>query len=124
MISMQWKHAASAATVMLCLATGSFAIAAQTPDNSNQNKNKPNQTQSADQQSNSKTDRETTAKIRKALMADKDLSMYAHNVKIITVNGAVTLKGPVKSEDEKAKVADLAGGIVTSDKITNQLTVK
>lgn len=118
---MHWKHAASVATVVLCLATGSASLAAQRPDNSNQNKN---QTQSADQQSNSKTDRQTTAKVRKAIMADKSLSMYAHNVKIITANGDVTLKGPVKSEDEKAKVAELAAGVVSADKVTNQLTVK
>ena len=71
-----------------------------------------------------KADRDTTAKIRRGIMADKDLSMYAHNVKIVTVNGAVTLKGPVKSEDEKTKVAEIAGNIVSSNKITNQITVK
>ena len=66
-----------------------------------------------------------TAKIRKALIADKALSMYAHNVKIITQNGSVTLKGPVRSEDEKqqvaSKAAEAAGG---ADKVDNQLTVK
>src|SRR5271157_5223717 len=68
------------------------------PDNSANNKN---QTGSADNQSNAKEDRLTTANIRKAIIADKDLSTYAHNIKIITINGSVTLKGPVKSEDEK-----------------------
>jgi osmotically-inducible protein OsmY len=79
----------------------------------------------ADQQSSAATDRQLTAKIRKALVADRTLSTYAHNVKIITQNGSVTLKGPVKSEEEKqqiaAKAADAAGG---SDKVDNQLTVK
>jgi hyperosmotically inducible protein len=124
MISSKWKHAASAATVVLCLTTGPFALGAQMPDNSGQNKDKPNQTLSADKQSNSKSDVQITAQIRKSLMADKSLSMYAHNVKIVTKNGAVTLKGPVKSEEEKAKVAEHASGVVSADKITNQLTVK
>lgn len=66
----------------------------------------------------------TTANIRKAIVADKDLSTYAHNVKIITMNGEVTLKGPVKSEEEKQKVASYATGIVSADKVTNALTVK
>ena len=66
----------------------------------------------------------TTASVRKAIMADKSLSTYAHNVKIITMNGAVTLKGPVKSEEEKQKVAADAASAVSPDKVTNELTVK
>jgi osmotically-inducible protein OsmY len=66
----------------------------------------------------------TTANIRKAIIADKDLSTYAHNVKIITVNGVVTLKGPVTSDGEKEKVASDAASVVSADKITNHLTVK
>ena len=91
------------------------------PDNSAQNKNQP---QTADNQSNAKADRVTSANIRKAIVADKDLSTYAHNVKVITVNGAVTLKGPVKSEEEKQKIASDAASVVSADKITNDLTVK
>ncbi len=91
------------------------------PDNSANNKNQPT---TADKQSNAQADRETTAKIRKAIIADKGLSMYAHNVKIITLNGAVTLKGPVKTDDEKNQVATDAASVVSSSMITNQLTVK
>ena len=80
--------------------------------------------QTADKQSNAKSDRDITAKIRKEIMADKDLSTYAHNVKIVTTNGAVTLKGPVKSEDEKAKIAEIAANAVSADKVTNEITVK
>jgi osmotically-inducible protein OsmY len=120
---------ASAAIALSCLpgsasAAQAFAQSgtAQTaPDNSNQNKN---QTQTADNQTNTKSDRVTTQKIRKAIMADKSLSTYAHNVKIITTDGAVTLKGPVQSEDEKQKIASEAASVVSPDKITNQLTVK
>jgi hyperosmotically inducible protein len=100
------------------------ATRGQQPSADNSANNKQQQV-TADQQSSATTDRHLTAKIRKALIADKALSTYAHNVKIITQNGTVTLKGPVKSEEEKqqvaSKAADAAGG---SDKVDNQLTVK
>jgi hyperosmotically inducible periplasmic protein len=120
---------ASAAIALSCLPGAHSAVqafaqtgTAQTaPDNSNQNKNQAN---TADNQTNAKSDRLTTQKIRKAIMADKTLSTYAHNVKIITTDGAVTLKGPVQSEDEKQKVASEAANVVSTDKITNELTVK
>ena len=97
------------------------AAYAQAPDNSAANKA---QSTTADNQSSAKADRLTTQKIRKAIIADKGLSMYAHNVKIITANGAVTLKGPVKSEAERQKVAADAASVVDSAQVTNQLTVK
>lgn len=121
MIPMRWKHAASAAAVVVCLQAALPSGATQAPDNSNQNKG---QVQTADKQSNAKADRDTTAKIRKEILADKDLSTYAHNVKIVTNNGAVTLKGPVKSEEEKAKIAQIAADAVSADKVSNELTVK
>jgi hyperosmotically inducible protein len=92
------------------------------PDNSAMNKHHK---VTADQQTDAASDRALTAQIRKSIIADKTLSMYGHNVKIITINGVVTLKGPVKSEEEKQTIADLAakasGG---ADKVTNSLTVK
>lgn len=94
---------------------------AQSPDNSGQNKD---QSTTADNQSNAKTDRETTAEIRKAVIADKNLSIYAHNVKIITRQGHVTLKGPVKSDEEKQEVLSDAASVVSKDNIDNELTVK
>jgi osmotically-inducible protein OsmY len=128
MTFLRFTLVASAAIALSCLPGGSAVQAfAQTgttqtaPDNSKQNKD---QAQTADNQTNAKSDRLTTQKIRKAIMADKDLSTYAHNVKIITTDGAVTLKGPVQSEDEKQKVASEAASIVSADKITNELTVK
>ena len=127
MTNLRLNLAASAVLAVCCLAplpasSQVPATGAQTaPDNSAQNKD---QGLTADNQTDAKGDRLTTANIRKAIMADKDLSTYAHNVKIITVNGAVTLKGPVKSEEEKEKVASDAAGVVPADKITNHLTVK
>jgi osmotically-inducible protein OsmY len=57
-------------------------------------------------------------------MSDKTLSTYAHNIKIISQNGVVTLKGPVKSDDEKknvmAKAVTVAG---SADKVTDEVSV-
>src|SRR6476646_9811666 len=90
------------------------------PDNSAQNKN---QDQTAQNQSSAASDRELTAKVRKAIIADKDLSTYAHNIKIITQNGTVTLKGPVKSQDEKTKIENDVAAVVAHDNIVDQITV-
>jgi hyperosmotically inducible protein len=124
MRSPRFPMVAYATVVLMCSAftsAPSIAIAQTAPDNSGQNKS---QTATADNQSNAKADRLTTAQVRKAIMADKDLSSYGHNVKIITLNGTVTLKGPVKSEEEKQKIASDVAGVVSADKITNALTVK
>jgi len=109
---------------VLSLVAPTFAQDQTTPAPDNTAKNK-NQKVTADQQTNAAADRDLTAQIRKSIVADKSLSTYAHNVKIITVNGMVTLKGPVKSDAEKQTIADLAvkaaGG---QDKVTNNITVK
>jgi hyperosmotically inducible protein len=78
----------------------------------------------ANQQKNNRSDRDITRQIRQALVKNKALSTYAHNVKIITQNGQVTLKGPVRSDEEKraveAKAAEVAGG----SRVNSQLDVK
>jgi osmotically-inducible protein OsmY len=56
----------------------------------------------ADQQKDNRSDQDITQQIRQSIMKDKSLSTYAHNVKIITQNGQVTLKGPVRSEDGRS----------------------
>jgi hyperosmotically inducible periplasmic protein len=96
------------------------------PDNTkvNARDKDPGQATADDQKMNA-SDRALTAKIRKSVMADKSLSTYAHNVKIISQNGTVTLKGPVHSDAEvttlMSKAVEAAGG---TDKVVNQLTVK
>ena len=95
------------------------------PDNTKVNQRDRNANEpTADQQKSNRSDRDITQQVRKAIMEDKSLSTYAHNVKIITQNGMVTLKGPVRSEDEKkaieAKAAEVAGG----DKVTNEMDIK
>jgi hyperosmotically inducible periplasmic protein len=78
----------------------------------------------ADQQSNAKNDVELTRRIRRAVTKDQRLSMMARNVKIISADGGVTLRGPVESEKEKRTIAHIARKIAGTDKIDNQLEVK
>ena len=92
------------------------------PDNSARNKQ---QDTTADKQPNSAEDRETARKIRKSVVADKSLSIYAHNVKIIVAIGQVSLRGPVNSEEEKKKIGNLAAQVAgSSDKVVNDISVK
>lgn len=96
------------------------------PDNTKVNgrDRDPNEV-TADQQKMNAADRKLTAEIRKSVMADKALSTYAHNVKIISQNGTVTLKGPVRSDDEVKSVMAKAVEVVGSpDKVVNQMSVK
>jgi len=74
-------------------------------------------------QSNAKPDVELTAKIRQAVVEDDALSTNAKNIKIITVNGAVTLRGPVGTQAEKDAIAAKATKIAGAGKVTNQLEI-
>jgi hyperosmotically inducible periplasmic protein len=98
----------------------------QNPDNTKTNqrdrsKNEP----TADQQKENDSDREIARKIRRSVVSDKSLSTYAHNIKIIAQGGVVTLKGPVRSEEEKqaveVKAAEIAGG---PDHVRSEIEVK
>lgn len=90
------------------------------PDNTRTNKE---QGVTAEQQKNTPSDRETTRQIRRALVKDDSLSTYAHNIKIITQNGTVTLKGPVTSEEEKMAVEAKAKEVAGVANVSNQLEV-
>jgi hyperosmotically inducible periplasmic protein len=94
--------------------------AAQSPDNTKVNKTDQ---LSADKQKNGKHDLAITRDIRRALVADKTLSTYAHNVKVITANGEVTLKGPVRSEDERKAVEAKAIEVAGQGRVANELTI-
>ena len=79
----------------------------------------------ADQQKSNAADMKTTKDIRRSVMAEKSLSSYAHNIKIISQNGMVTLKGPVKSEDEKHMLIAKAVAVTGSaDRVTDEMSVK
>ena len=95
------------------------------PDNTAKNQRDRNQSEAtADQQKENKSDLELARQIRQALVKDKSLSTYAHNIKVIAQNGEVTLKGPVKSAEEKqaieAKAAEVAG---SPDRIKSEIEV-
>jgi len=105
---------------------GQSADSPAQPDNSKVNKRDRNPGEAtADDQKMNSTDRALAANIRRAVVADKSLSTYAHNVKIISQHGVVTLKGPVRSDAEVktivSKATEVAG---SSDKVVNQLSVK
>ena len=111
-------------STLLALITGSLILYGQAPDNTktNQRDRAPGAV-TADQQKLNKADQEVAQKIRKAVNADKSLSTYAHNVKIIVNNGAVTLRGPVRADSEKLAIGNKATSIAGTSKVTNELTV-
>ena len=79
------------------------------PDNTATNeRDRSGETKTSGDQSNSSADLKTTQAIRQALMKDGELSTTAKNIKVITANGQVTLRGPVKTAQEKAKIDQIA----------------
>jgi hyperosmotically inducible periplasmic protein len=78
----------------------------------------------ADQAKNNLTDRDLMQQIRKSVMDDKSLSSYAHNVKIVAQNGKVTLKGPVRSEEEKRTIERKASDVAGPGNVVNEMTVR
>ena len=115
--------------VLACLSTVSVAAMASDdktkPDNTAINeRDRSRETQTSGDQSNSSADLKTTQAIRQALMKDSELSTTAKNIKIITDNGQVTLRGPVKNAQEKAKIGQLARSAAGGAKVDDQLDVK
>jgi len=115
--------------VLTCLSTVTLAAMAADdktkPDNTAINeRDRSRETQTSGDQSNSSADLKITQAIRQALMNDSELSTTAKNVKIITNNGQVTLRGPVKTAQEKAKIDQLAKSAAGGAKIDDQLEVK
>jgi hyperosmotically inducible protein len=115
----------------LLLGSGAFALAQEpatqptAPDNTSVNKRDRNQNEpTADQQKDNRSDRDITQQIRQSIMKNKSLSTYAHNVKIVTHDGQVTLKGPVRSEDEKRAIEAKAIEVAGENKVTSELNIK
>ena len=113
---------------LFCAIATAGAAQNPSPDADNTKMNKRDQragAKTADQQKMNAADQELTRSIRAAIIADKSLSMYAHNIKIISQDGMVTLKGPVKSDAEKKTVMAKAVEVTHSaDKVTDQISVK
>jgi osmotically-inducible protein OsmY len=116
--------------VLTCLSAFSLAALADDnektkPDNTATNeRDRSGENKTSGDQSNSSADLKITQVIRQALMKDGELSTIAKNIKIITANGQVTLRGPVKTAQEKAKVDQLAKSAAGGTKIDDQLDAK
>ena len=95
------------------------------PDNTKKNKRDRNKNEAtADQQKENTPDRELAAKIRRAIMDDKSLSTYAHNIKVIVQHGNVTLKGPVHTQEEKSAIQAKASEIAGAANVKSEISVK
>ncbi len=101
----------------------SAAVLAQAPDNSKTNQQDKGSA-TADQQAENQDDRDLARKIRKSIVDDKNLSTYAHNVKVIARSGTVILKGPVRSDEEKSAIESKAVEIAGAANVKNEITVK
>ena len=115
------------AAMVACLLSGLAGLAAVQNSSSQADNTKVNRNDSqptADQQKADLSDRDIAKQIRRSIVKDKSLSTYAHNVKIISQNGAVTLRGPVRSEDEKRAVEADAATVVGQDKVTSEIEVQ
>ena len=111
-----------AAGLFLAMAVGATA---QQPDNTKVNSRDRSAAQrTADQAKNNPSDRQIMQNIRKAVIADKSLSNYAHNIKIISEHGKVTLKGPVRSAEESKNIEAKATEVAGASNVNNQLSVK
>ena len=112
----------------LCFAACAVSLVAQdTPEADNTGRNqrdRSGETRTSGDQSNKQEDVKITAAIRRAIVKDDSLSATAKNVKIINAGGVVTLRGPVKNDAEKTKIAELAQSAAGNAKIDNQLEVK
>lgn len=99
----------------------------QTNDATNTGRNKRDRDEdavTADDQSESRDDVETTAEIRRAITKDKALSVNAHNVKIISRDGTVTLRGPVDSEEEKSAIVAEAHRVAGDTNVVDELEIE
>jgi osmotically-inducible protein OsmY len=111
----------SIAIFVLALQTSAFT---QAPDNTKTNRrDRSNGTPTADQQKANHSDAEITREIRRSITQDKGLSTYAKNVKIVTKGGNVTLRGPVRSEEEKKSIGSKADSVAGAGHVTNDLEV-
>jgi hypothetical protein len=117
----------SGAVLMAALASSTGSVAAQTQSRSDNTKvntrDRAAGAVTADQQKENPTDRDLAQKIRRSLTRDKALSTYAHNVKIVAQGGQVTLKGPVRSEQEKKDIEAKAVEVAGAGHVVNEISI-
>jgi len=99
-------------------------LAQSQPDNTGRNeRDQSSATVTPEDQSSKPADVELTRRIREAVVADQSLSTNAHNIKIITINGRVTLRGPVASDKERAKIVATAEHLAGTTKVDSHLEI-
>lgn len=117
------------AGTLLLGAGQAFAQTKTAPDNQtktapdNTKVNRGDQGPTAGQQKENEADRDLTQKIRKAITSDKEMSTYARNVKIITQDGKVTLRGPVRTEEEKKAIESKANEAAGAGNVTSEISI-
>ena len=113
--------------IVLLLASTGVALAqssdeqASKPDNTKKN---ATEQLTAEEQGGSATDRDMTKNIRREMVKNDSLSAMAKNIKVITIDGKVTLRGPVHSEQEKGTIESITEKIAGKGKVTNELEIK
>lgn len=111
-------------SIMTMAIACALTLSAQQPDNTKVNqRDRDANAVTADQQGNSKADVERTAAIRKAITGQKNLSTYAQNVKVVTLNNHVTLRGPVRDQAEHDLIGKIATDIAGAPNVKNELEV-
>jgi osmotically-inducible protein OsmY len=111
-----------AAALVFAAANSGLGQSTSTPPD-NTKTNRRDQGPTADQQKENKADRELTSQVRKAITDDKALSTYAKNVKIIAQDGKVTLRGPVRSAEEKQAIESKAKEVAGPGNVTSEITI-
>jgi len=119
MLSMGLSGVASARDI-----SPTLQLAQNAPDNTGRNeRDQGGATLTPADQSSNEADVELTRRIREAVVADESLSTNAHNIKIITINGMVTLRGPVGSDTERSKIVATAQQLAGKTKVNSQLEI-
>jgi len=122
--SLRWAGTAALGLAGLLVCAEMARAQEPAPDNSKTNqRDRDKAAATADKQKMSPEDRELTRKIRAAITGDKSLSTYAHNIKILAQDGKVTLKGPVRSDEEKTAILSKVTGIAGEGNVTDQMDV-
>lgn len=94
------------------------------PDNTGVNeRDRANSTVTPMDQAENEADRGVSQRIRQAIVADDGLSTNAHNIKIVTAGGLVTLRGPVNTVQEKSSIEAKVQQIAGVARVDNQLEV-
>ncbi len=111
--------------ILLMIALFNFNLSAATaPDNSKENERiEDNKELNSQDQGSSDVDIRITQKIRRDVVDHDAFSTQAKNIKIITIGGKVTLKGPVKSMDERNKIQNIAAKVAGAENVANEITV-